>query len=75
EDSDSDEDQTGSHNLVIGKEHSFTSYAGLIAGYNNTVSGRASSVSAGYYNRASGDYSSVYGSSSQTASSTHDCAP
>ena len=60
--------RTGSHNLVVGPEHSWTSYGGLIAGYNNTVTGAYSSVSGGYDNTASGNYSSVSGGIYNTAS-------
>jgi hypothetical protein len=51
--------QTGSHNLVLGQEQSFTSFGGLLAGYKNTVSAPWASVSGGYGNTASGPYSSV----------------
>lgn len=67
--------QTGSHSLVIGSSHTFTSFAGLVAGYNNTLtasdasalgstntaSGMLSSVSGGHGNVASGHASSVSG--------------
>ena len=75
-------DRSGSHNLVVGPRHNFTSYAGVVAGfYNatysnyasaigqyNTASGIGSSISGGYQNTASGDYSSVTGGTSNTAS-------
>ena len=32
-------DRTGVHNLVVGPDHSFSSYGGLVAGLKNTVSG------------------------------------
>jgi hypothetical protein len=60
--------RTGSHNLVVGPEHSWTSYGGLIAGYNNTVTGAYSSVTGGYYSTASGYSSSVSGGAFNTAS-------
>ena len=44
----------GSHNVVIGPEHSYSSYGGLVAGYQNTVSGAYASVSGGRFNEASG---------------------
>jgi hypothetical protein len=75
-------DQSGSHNLVLGKDQTFTSYGGLIAGrenvlsgpfsdvfgIRNTASGEISSVSGGYGNAASGGSSSVSGGESNTAS-------
>jgi hypothetical protein len=68
EDSDSDEVQTGSHNLIIGDEHSFTSYGGIVAGYDGAISGAYSTISGGLSNTASGDYSSISGGSHNTAS-------
>lgn len=63
-----DEDRTGSHNLVIGPEHSYSSYGGLIAGRDNTVSGEYASVTAGTLNTASGPGSSVSGGEGNIAS-------
>ena len=74
----------GSHNVVIGPEHSYFSYGGLVAGYSNTVSGDYASVSGayntasgimasisgGWYNTASGTYASVSGGESNEASGT-----
>ena len=51
--------RTGSHNLIVGDAHSYSSYGGLVAGFNNTVSGIWSSVTAGRNNTASGVFSSV----------------
>ena len=31
--------RTGSHNLVVGDDHEWTSYGGLVAGYTTTTSG------------------------------------
>ena len=53
--------RTGSHNLVVGYDHEYTSYAGLVAGWQNTISAASCSVSGGTANTASGDYSSVSG--------------
>jgi hypothetical protein len=76
-------DKSGSHNLVVGRNHNYTSYGGLVVGYENTISGEyasvsggegntssgsASSVSGGNWNEASGDWSSVSGGHSSTAS-------
>jgi hypothetical protein len=68
-------DRTGSHNLVVGQYHSYSSWGGLAAGQQNTVSGEASvafgnlneasgyysSITGGYYSDASGDASSITG--------------
>jgi hypothetical protein len=39
--------RTGSHNLVVGIDHEYTSYAGLVAGEDNTVSAPYASVVGG----------------------------
>jgi len=67
EDAAEDEVRTGSHNLVVGEEHDWTSYGGLLAGFNNTVSGPYASVSGGHYNTASANSASVSGGQSNTA--------
>jgi hypothetical protein len=62
------DDRTGSHNLVIGRYHNYSSYGGLVAGYYNTISNTYATVTAGRYNQATGTYSSVSGGVSNTAS-------
>jgi len=61
-------DKTGSHNMVVGQWHTYSSHGGLVAGLHNFVTGVAASVSGGYGNTASGDQSSVSGGGSHTAS-------
>ena len=53
--------RSGSHNIVLGPYHEYTSYGGLVAGTENTISGPNASVCGGYANTASGDGSSVGG--------------
>lgn len=67
--------RSGSHNLVIGPEHEFTSYGGLIAGMRNTVTVKHSTVSGGRDNTAEAHpindedgYASVSGGRGNTAS-------
>jgi hypothetical protein len=60
--------QTGSHDLLLGEEQSFTSFGGIVGGYSNTISGEFASVTSGDGNTASGKFSSVSGSASSTAS-------
>jgi hypothetical protein len=60
--------QTGSHNLVVGPAHSFTSFGGFLAGYGNTVTGPFGSVSGGAANSASEQYASVSGGINNIAS-------
>ncbi len=63
--------RTGSHNIIVGDQHDYSSHGGLVAGLMNTISGPFSSVSGGYHNTASGDGSSVSGG--QGRSSTGQC--
>lgn len=60
--------RTGSHNLVVGPSHSYSSYSGMVVGYRNSIQGAYSVVSGGQYNTASGDWSAVSGGGSNTAS-------
>lgn len=53
--------QTGSHNLVIGTENTYTSYGGLVAGWGNGITAPYASVSGGNYNTATGFAASVTG--------------
>lgn len=58
----SDSDQrTGSHNLILGDLHNYTSYSALIAGYYNASYGPFASVYGGAFNIASGAYSCISG--------------
>jgi hypothetical protein len=60
-DEDNGNDKSGSHNLVVGMNHTYSSYGGIVAGLNNSITGQASSVLGGKYNIASGQRSSVSG--------------
>jgi len=60
--------RTGSHNLVVGWEHGYTSAGGFVAGEMNQVRGFASSVSGGFGSVASGHHASVSGGESNLAS-------
>jgi hypothetical protein len=64
-------ERTGSHTVVVGPGHKWTSWGGLVAGSRNTVSGSHSSVSGGYNSTASGSYSSVNGGFSSNASGSY----
>lgn len=59
--------RTGSHNLVIGSNHIYSSSGGLVAGSYNRISGMGASITAGTSNEALGDFSSVSGGSSNLA--------
>jgi len=73
----------GSHNLIIGNAHEYTSFGGIVTGqrnrisniysavvggYNNAATGQYSTVTGGADNEATGDYSSISGGESNTAS-------
>jgi hypothetical protein len=60
--------RTGSHNLVVGVFHAYTSFGGFVAGEENAVTGAAVSVSGGTDNEARGQYSSVSGGHGHVAS-------
>ena len=61
-------ERTGSHNLIVGREHKYPSFGGFVAGMQNTVSGEESTVTGGSFNTASGLWSSVSGGESNAAS-------
>ncbi|HCG28775.1 MAG TPA: hypothetical protein DEU95_03285, partial [Chloroflexi bacterium] len=44
---DNGDTRTGSHNVVVGSSHTYSSYGGLVAGYDNIISGDYASVSGG----------------------------
>lgn len=74
--------RTGSHNLIVGAKHRWTTFGSMIAGYENSAfaqsclvggtdnvaSGQSSSVTGGKYNTASGPLSSVIGGENNIAS-------
>jgi len=60
--------RTGSHNLIVGPLHSYTSHGGFLAGYNNTITSPWASVSGGSVNTVSGDHASISGGSFNLAS-------
>lgn len=57
----------GSHNLVVGQYHEYSSYGGFVAGEYNTVAGAGASVSGGNQNYAVDSCSSVSGGRINTA--------
>jgi hypothetical protein len=64
--------RNGSHNVVIGEQHEYSSYGGLVAGIRNQITGQASTVSSGIANVASGGGSSVSGGNDRTAADADD---
>ncbi|MGD1056093.1 MAG: hypothetical protein ABR992_01630 [Solirubrobacteraceae bacterium] len=60
--------QTGSHDLILGEEQTFTSYGSVLAGLLNSATAPFSSVTGGAANAASGKYGSVGGGEKNTVS-------
>jgi hypothetical protein len=78
-------EETGSHNVVVGQGHNFSSFGGLVVGrqneisgafaaisggFDNTASGASAAVSGGIFNRASGASAAVSGGFDNTASAS-----
>lgn len=53
--------KSGSHNLVLGSENSYSSFGGLVGGHRNFITGDYASVLSGYGNVAGGESSGVLG--------------
>ncbi len=62
------DDRSGSHNLVVGRHHNYSSYGGRVGGYKNEVSAPYASVNGGQYNVASGNRASIGGGHFNTSS-------
>lgn len=60
--------RTGSHNLVVGEDHGYTSFGGIVGGFGNVISGQFATVTGGVHGVASGDVSSVSGGADNIAS-------
>jgi hypothetical protein len=60
--------RTGSHNVVVGTEHNFSRFGGVVVGFQNEISGEFASVTGGTRNIASGFASSISGGQLNTAS-------
>ncbi len=67
----SSDTRTGSHNLVVGPYHSYSSYGGILGGYNNATTGGYATVSTGRENLASGAYAGVHGGIYNEASGSY----
>jgi hypothetical protein len=53
--------RTGSHHVVVGPQHNFSSVGGLVVGRQNEIRGAFASVSGGVRNTAAGEHASVSG--------------
>jgi hypothetical protein len=63
-------EQSGSHDLILGTEQTFTSYGGILAGRENTITAPFAEVLDGFANTASGEYDAVSAGNRNTASGT-----
>ena len=59
--------RSGSHNIVVGPGHGYSSSGGLVAGLDNKISGHYASVTGGHVNQATADFSSVSGGGANRA--------
>jgi hypothetical protein len=64
---DLDKEQTGSHNLIVGMQHEFTSYGGIVGGEDNAILAPGASVFGGKGNIAAEDFATVGGGSLNVA--------
>jgi len=61
-------DRTGSHNLVVGFGHNYSSFGGQVVAYENTTSAAYAVVSGGGANTASAEFATVSGGINNRAS-------
>lgn len=61
-------DRTGSHNLIVGFGHNYSSYGGQVIAYENTTSAAYAVASGGGANRATAEFAVVSGGVNNTAS-------
>ncbi|MEW6183649.1 MAG: hypothetical protein AB1500_10845 [Bacillota bacterium] len=59
--------RSGSHYVIVGAAQNYSSYGGILAGWNNMASGGFASVLGGWNNTASGALASVLGGSDNKA--------
>ena len=53
--------RNGSHNVVVGTQHAFSSVGGLVVGRHNEIRGAFASISGGARNTAAGEHASISG--------------
>lgn len=49
----------GQHNLVVGPEHNYSRFGGIVAGFRNSITGDYASVTGGQQNKAMGESSGI----------------
>ncbi len=67
------EARTGSHNLVLGTHNAYTSFSGVVAGADNTISAPFASIYGGVVNTADVYCGTVLGGISNRAGGTYSC--
>ncbi len=58
----------GSHNLVVGHQHEYPSFGGVLGGRNNAANARHTSATGGFSNDADSPFAAVHGGSGNVAS-------
>lgn len=61
EDAFNNKDRGGSHNLVIGAEHQYSAYGGLVVGENHQINSPYASITGGRDNRVSASHATIGG--------------
>ena len=67
-------DRGGSHNIVVGDDHTYSSYVGIVNGHQNRLIGPESAIIGSELSTASGEYSAVVGGRINTASGDYSAA-
>ncbi len=60
--------KTGSHNIVVGKGHNYSSFGGIVVGLDNIISSSYSSITGGRGNTASSYFTTINGGGGNVAS-------
>ena len=68
----SGDEQSGSHNLVIGDYHTYTGHSGIVTGSDNTIAVNNNAVVGGYQNSATGPSAAVFGGNDNIATGSSD---
>lgn len=59
--------RTGSHYLIVGDDHQYSSFGGIVSGFSNTATGEWSTVLGGRFSLSEGDFAVVLGGQSHGA--------
>ena len=65
--------RVGSHNLVVGAGHTYSSNGSLLGGYNNSMFGQGASILSGQASLATGTWSAILGGLDNRATGTSTC--